>query len=140
MKLFPFFDDCFSWSVYFNLLGIGKLSEKIGCQNAKAKGSRYCSQHCTFIKKSSGFALDNDESEAGKSVSCTTEKGRHKCKDHKTAGNKQMPCKSTHIWQRLIIYVSEYRINLINTKTLKDQISTSQPHRYPCYRAKNVLL
>ena len=42
--------------------------------------------------------------------------------------------------QRLIIYVSEYRINLINTKTLKDQISTSQPHRHPCYWAKNVLL
>lgn len=57
MKLFPFFDDCFSWSVYFNLLGIGKLSEKIGCQNAKSKGSRYCSQYCTFIKKALDLLL-----------------------------------------------------------------------------------
>ena len=42
--------------------------------------------------------------------------------------------------QRLITYVSECRINLINTKTIKDQIYTSEPHRYPYYCAKNVLL
>ena len=43
-----------------------------------------------IVQKSfSGFALDNDDSEAGSIVSCTTEKGRHKCKNHRTAGNEQ---------------------------------------------------
>ena len=36
------------------------------------------------------MVLDNKDNEADSSVSCTTEKGRHKCKNHKTVDNEQM--------------------------------------------------
>ena len=33
-----------------------------------------------------GFAIENGKNEEGSHVTCGTEKGKHKCKNHRTAG------------------------------------------------------
>lgn len=36
--------------------------------------------------KTTGFAIENEKSQQGSLLSCGTEKGKHKCKNHRTAG------------------------------------------------------